>query len=141
MPDREPKPRVLIVEDERGSSDNLSWMFEAHGWRPVVVPHGETAQQLLCESGPFDIVLVDLEIPGPSGVEVIRHARDCEVGRRDGARARVVIYTAYSPSDPSVSEALAAGADALLLKPTLFSRVLAVAADGDPGDEPHEAHG
>ena len=64
------QPRILIVEDERGLTQTLSWYFTREGFEAVVVHDGadglRKAQALLP-----DVVLLDVMLPGMNGFEIV----------------------------------------------------------------------
>ena len=111
---------VLIVEDEQAERTALERLFEAAGFTPFVVADG-TAALVLMNHLQVDVVLLDLVLPGMSGLDVIRRVRaDMTL-----LQTRIAVYTALA--DPKIkSEALAAGADLVLHKPLAFDEILAV---------------
>ena len=68
------RPRILIVEDERGLVQALSWYFNREGYETHVAQDGQEglrkAQTLLP-----DLILLDVMLPGLSGLDVCRHLR------------------------------------------------------------------
>lgn len=109
--DLPPAPRLLIADDsaawlERGRN----WFTEA-GWEVTTAPDGRAALVMLAE-GAFDALLTDVEMPGLDGVELTGKVRSGEGGRSD---LPVVVWTA-SAGDEAGPAALAAGADAFLVK-------------------------
>ena len=130
------QPRILIVEDERGLTQTLSWYFTREGFEPVVVHDGaeglRKAQALLP-----DVVLLDVMLPGMSGLDVCRELRN-------GERTKdlpVIMLTARGEETDQV-EGFARGADDYVTKPfsnkVLLQRVKAVMrrseGPGDAGD-------
>jgi DNA-binding response OmpR family regulator len=103
--------RVLVVEDESHLADGLRFNLEAEGHSVDVVGEGETAiDRLTGEEETFDVVVLDVMLPGINGFEVVAALR----------RARnyvpVLILTARGrPED--VLEGFGAGADDYLPKP------------------------
>jgi two-component system, OmpR family, response regulator RegX3 len=67
--------RVLVVEDEESFSDALSYMLRREGFEVVVCPTGPDALAALDRAG-VDLVLLDLMLRRPSGVEVCRALRE-----------------------------------------------------------------
>jgi len=112
--------RVLIVEDEQHLSDVLKFNLEAEGYTVSAVDTGEAAlEQLLApDRTAFDLVVLDVMLPGKSGFEVVtelRHARQF---------VPVLILTARGrPED--VLNGFAAGADDYLPKPTELAILIA----------------
>lgn len=101
--------RVLVVENHPVSRAVVTQMLEELGAQVVAVEGGESAVDAARTSA-FDVVLVDLHMPGMDGVATVRALRALE------APPHVVVFTA--DQRPGVEETVrAAGAAALLLKP------------------------
>lgn len=101
--------RVLVVEDEQHLADGLRFNLEAEGYQVAVADTGETAQELL-KSTPFDVVVLDVMLPGKNGFEVMSEMR------QGGEFVPTLMLTARGhPED--VLKGFAAGADDYLTKP------------------------
>jgi DNA-binding response OmpR family regulator len=111
--------RVLIVEDEQHLADGLRFNLEAEGYVVEVADTGEEALELLGEqSRPFDVVVLDVMLPGMDGFEVVSEMR----------RARHFVPTLMltargRPED--VLQGFAAGADDYVSKPFELSILMA----------------
>jgi DNA-binding response OmpR family regulator len=105
--------RVLIVEDEAHLADVLRFNLEADGYAAHVVESGEEALQLLLgrERGAFDLVVLDVMLPGKDGFAVVAELRE------NRQFVPVLILTARGRAD-DVLKGFAAGADDYLPKPT-----------------------
>ncbi len=103
------KERILLVEDEPHIARGLVFNLEEEGYRVDHVVSGEEAIEL-AEKEPFSLVVLDLALPGISGLEVCRRLR-----LRD-PRLPVLILTARGEETDRI-EGLAAGADDYLTKP------------------------
>ncbi|MGP3733422.1 response regulator [Streptomyces sp. GDS52] len=120
-----PAVSVLIVDDHPVVRDGLRGMFEsAPGFRVLgEAANGVEALERAAALDP-DVVLMDLRMPGGSGVDAIR-----ELSRR-GARAKVLVLTTYD-TDSDTLPAIEAGATGYLLKDApreeLFTAVRAAA--------------
>jgi CheY-like chemotaxis protein len=69
--------QVLVIDDESIVRDVLKNMLEILGYEAVAVPSGETALETLEEDGAsFDLVLVDMHMPGLSGPETVGRIRE-----------------------------------------------------------------
>ncbi|MQY39525.1 Transcriptional regulatory protein LiaR [Streptomyces sp. RB17] len=121
----EPAITLLIVDDHPVVRDGLRGMFEsAPGFRVL----GEAADgaEAVARAAALDpdVILMDLRMPGGSGVDAIR-----ELSRR-GARAKVLVLTTYD-TDSDTLPAIEAGATGYLLKDAprdeLFTAVRAAA--------------
>lgn len=103
--------RILIVEDEQHLAEGLRFNLEAEGYQVVVVDTGEAALDLLLgQAHTFDIVVLDVMLPGKSGFEVVAEMRHA------GQFVPTLILTARGHSD-DVLQGFAAGADDYLTKP------------------------
>jgi CheY-like chemotaxis protein len=102
-------PRILVVDDERGMRLTLADILRDRGCRVETAETGEQAVRL-CAGNEFDMVLMDVRMPGIDGTEALRRIRK----RRSDAR--VIMMTAYA-LEHLEREALALGAIAFLRKP------------------------
>ncbi|MEN0127961.1 MAG: response regulator transcription factor [Brevundimonas sp.] len=66
--------RILVVEDEESYRDPLTYQLQREGYEVVASPNGTDALERFAEGG-FDLVLLDLMLPGVSGTEVCRTIR------------------------------------------------------------------
>ncbi len=101
-------PVVLVVDDEPETRKFVGMNLTAKGFRPLLAEDGSEALKLFGER-PVDLVLLDLAMPGPSGVEVcraIRHTSDVPI----------VVLSGHSRESDKVS-ALDIGADDYVTKP------------------------
>jgi DNA-binding NarL/FixJ family response regulator len=109
---------VLIVDDHQLFRTGLSELLEQEGLKVVgAVGDGASALELVAQCAP-DVVLMDLEMPGLSGLEVTR--RIAEIA----PRTRVVVLT-IDADEQSVVDAIAAGACGYLLKGTSLPSLVA----------------
>lgn len=102
------KPFVLIVEDERDIAALFRHVMDLAGYRTEVESNGKAALERLAHSLP-DVVLLDLSLPGVSGVNVLQRMRVDERLKE----IPVVVVTAY----PELAESLAVEPDLVMLKP------------------------
>ncbi|MCA1943903.1 MAG: sigma-54 dependent transcriptional regulator [Desulfovibrio sp.] len=108
-------PRILVVDDDLGHLESLALLLKGWGYAVTPATRGEEAAALV-EQGPYDAVLMDVRMPGLSGVEAL-----ARIKQRNPA-VPVLIMTAYSTVDVAV-EALKAGAYDYLTKPLDFELV------------------
>jgi len=101
--------RVLIVDDEPGVRSLLSSACQGKGYEVVAVEDGSDAVDAL-DSTLFDVCVLDLRMPGLSGIEVLRHAKDVQPD------CEVIILTGYADLQSAI-EALRLGAYDYLQKP------------------------
>lgn len=111
--------RVLIVEDEQHLADVLRFNLEAEGYEAEVVETGELAlEALLDPARRFDLVVLDVMLPGIDGFDVVAELRQRK------QYVPVLILTARGrPED--VLKGFGAGADDYLPKPTELAILLA----------------
>jgi DNA-binding response OmpR family regulator len=111
--------RVLIVEDEQHLAEGLRFNLEAEGYEADVVDTGESALARLMDEGQrYDLVVLDVMLPGIDGFEVASELR----GRRQFVP--VLMLTARGrPED--VLRGFDAGADDYLAKPAELPILLA----------------
>jgi DNA-binding response OmpR family regulator len=109
--------RILIVEDEQRIASFLSKGLRAEGHLTTSVADGhEGLDQAL--SGDFDLVVLDIGLPGIDGFEVLDQLRS------QGATVPVIVLTARDSVGDTVS-ALEGGADDYMPKPFRFAELLA----------------
>jgi DNA-binding response OmpR family regulator len=109
--------RILIAEDEARLASFLEKGLRSSGFTTMVVADGLGAAALATDDD-FDLLILDLGLPGKDGIEVLRELR------RDGQRLPVIILTARGDPGDKVA-GLEAGADDYLAKPFHFEELLA----------------
>jgi DNA-binding response OmpR family regulator len=114
-----PNPRVLIVEDEHHLAEGLRFNLEAEGFSAEVVDDGERALgRLLDPAEHFDVVVLDVMLPGRDGFAVATELRQQQ------NFVPILMLTARGrPED--VLKGFAAGADDYLAKPAELAILLA----------------
>jgi DNA-binding response OmpR family regulator len=110
--------RVLVVEDERKVANFISQGLQEEGHTVEVAKDGEAALDLLRETPPWDLVVLDVMLPRLDGLAVLRAARAA------GVTAPVLILTARDTVPDKVT-GLDLGADDYLTKPFSFDEFLA----------------
>jgi DNA-binding response OmpR family regulator len=113
--------RILIVEDEPNVRLVFRTALASNDYLLATAQDGETALQYL-EQEPVDLVLLDLQMPGMGGMEVLRRLREA------GNHVPVVIVTAHD-SVPNVVQAMRLGAIDFVSKPLTLSTLRNVVAD------------
>jgi DNA-binding response OmpR family regulator len=111
MQTRESKWNVLIVDDERGVAEAIAGILDRHGMQTVLAHDGDQALALARESEP-DLVLLDVTMPGRSGIEVCATLKT----NPDTASIPVILVTAKAEKNDHMV-GMAAGADEYLSKP------------------------
>ncbi len=109
--------RVLIVDDEVRLTRHLSSALTEAGHDPVVVHDGEAALQM-AKSSPFDLIVLDVSLPGMNGFEVLRRLRAQHIA------SRVLMLTARGELNDRIT-GLQLGADDYLPKPFAMQELVA----------------
>lgn len=110
---------ILVVEDEAHLAEGLRFNLEAEGYQVTVVDNGEAALEQFEEGkSPFDVVVLDVMLPGKDGFTVISELR------QSGQFVPTLMLTARGhPED--VLKGFSAGADDYLAKPFDLSILIA----------------
>lgn len=109
--------KALVIEDDPTVGRFVQRGLEEQRWTVDLVPNGEEGERLAL-SQPFDLVVLDLRLPGKSGFEVLQTLR------ARGFETPVLVLTAQDAVDAKV-ETLRAGADDYVTKPFAFEELLA----------------
>jgi two-component system OmpR family response regulator len=109
--------RILVIEDDPTVGTFVKRGLEEQHWQVDLVASGDEGQGL-AESGSYDLIVLDMRLPGKSGMEVLRNLR----GR--GFEKPVLVLTAQDAVDAKV-DALRAGADDYVTKPFALEELLA----------------
>ncbi len=112
----QPRPVVLVVEDEPAIARLLGFQLREAGWEPVIAPDGLTALRLWSDLAPT-LVLLDVMLPDLSGWEI------CATLRSE-SNVPIIMLTAKA-SDCDVVHGLNLGADDYLAKPFSNAQLLA----------------
>ncbi len=118
-PSVRPKPRLLLAEDEPSLRELLTELLGAD-YELLVAPDGERAWELAVQAQPPDLVLLDVEMPGLSGIELTRRLR----ALAHTATVPILLFSANNRL-PTLLEGLGVGADDYLLKPFRPAELLA----------------
>ena len=114
-------PRILIIEDERPLAEAIEFSLEKDGFEVEIALDGESGWRK-CQGGAYDLILLDLMLPGIDGMEICRRIR--------GEGATPVIMLTAKDSDVDKILGLEMGADDYVTKPfnmrELVARVRAV---------------
>jgi DNA-binding response OmpR family regulator len=116
----EVRGRLLVVEDQQDLRELLATAFSLEGYAVSTAASGEEALALVQREVP-DLIVLDLALPGMSGIETLRRIRE-------GGRApQVVIVTAHG-TPAQMREAMALGVREFIGKPFDLDRLLRVVA-------------
>jgi len=132
---RKARRRALYIEDEHTNAAAMTELLRLMGVETVIAPDGETALAMF-ESESFDIVLIDLRMPGIGGLVTASRLREIEAGA-GRARIPMIAVTAHSQRE-DIRACLKAGLDAHLAKPIRFETLSALVERhlGTPGSAP-----
>lgn len=114
------KLRILVVDDDHDFAEGIADALELEGHETAIAHCGEDALETYTEAE-FDLIFMDMKLPGRTGVESIR-----EFQRRFPG-ARVVLMTAYS-LDNLIDETIERNVLAMFHKPLAFNQVQALLA-------------
>jgi DNA-binding response OmpR family regulator len=115
------KKRILVVEDEEHIADGLKLNLDMAGYESVVAGDGHTALELW-RQGSFDLIVLDVMLPGKDGLEV------CRTIRKEAGRIPILFLTARDREDDRVAGLLAGGDDYMTKPFNLKELLLRVAA-------------
>jgi len=109
--------KILVIEDDPTVGQFVKRGLEEQRWGVELVADGEEGEQR-ASSGAYDLVILDMRLPGKSGLDVLTALR----GR--GFERPILVLTAQDAVDSKVST-LRAGADDYVTKPFAFEELLA----------------
>ena len=109
--------RVLVIEDEQKMADLIKRGLEEEGMSIEIAGDGEAGLAAI-RDGEFELVILDLGLPGRNGLEIAREIRAA------GRRIPILILTAQDSTEMKV-KGLDLGADDYLTKPFAFAELLA----------------
>ena len=114
--------RILVVDDERPVRDTLGLMLRQEGFRVVVAECGHTAVRAI-EAFTFDVVIVDIVMPGLNGIETIA------ILRQDAPDVSIIAMSGYAAGSGLAEQdffrsAMERGATCCLHKPFTREQLL-----------------
>src|SRR5436190_10579869 len=109
--------RILVIEDDPTVGQYVKRGLEEHRWSVDLVTDGEEGERR-ANSEAYDLIVLDMRLPGKSGLEVLHALRARSFERP------VLVLTAQDAVDAKVT-ALRAGADDYVTKPFAFEELLA----------------
>lgn len=107
---------VLVVDDEEGVRSFLSRSLIRRGWAVETAGSAEDGAKLL-EATAFDLIILDIALPGKSGLEWLRELED------GGFAGEVILITAFADMNTAI-DALRAGASDFVLKPFRVEQIV-----------------
>jgi response regulator NasT len=115
MPSAVPQTRLLVVDDDRLVLANIADGLEQAGYAVSRAATGEDAIRI-CAEAPPDLVIMDMRLPGLSGIETARKIREF-------SKIPVFFLSAFDTED-AVKEAVANGSLGYLVKPVRLNQLL-----------------
>jgi CheY-like chemotaxis protein len=114
--------RILIVDDTEINRRLAAAMLKREGWETAEAHDGEACLACLASES-FDVVLLDISMPGLNGEDVCRHIRNTPAL----AHLPVIAYTAHAMPEEK-NQILACGFDTMLIKPISSASLAAALA-------------
>ena len=112
---------IFIVEDDADIAESLHYNFKREGFRPVVAESGEKGLRLaLDEKNPPSLIILDLMLPGMSGMELCRRLRRESLTEN----TPIIMLTAKAAETDKIA-GLELGADDYIVKPFSVKEVIA----------------
>jgi DNA-binding response OmpR family regulator len=108
--------KILIVEDEQKIADTLKFGLSEHNYHVEVAYDGKIAERKFAAC-PFDLVILDINLPGINGYEL------CKAMRLQNARVPIIMLTSMGTLNDKI-EGYDAGADDYMVKPFEFKELL-----------------
>ena len=109
--------RILVIEDDPTVGQYVKRGLEEHRWAVDIATDGEEGERR-ASSEAYDLIVLDMRLPGKSGMEVLQSLR------ARGFQRPVLVLTAQDAVDAKVTT-LRAGADDYVTKPFAFEELLA----------------
>ncbi len=109
--------KILVIEDDRTVGQYVARALEEHHYTPELVTDGVAGLEA-ARTGRWDLIVLDLRLPGLSGLEVLHNLRDGGVG------TPILVLTAQDSVEGKV-DALHAGADDYVTKPFAMEELVA----------------
>ena len=110
--------KILIVDDEKAMRLTLKECIDEAGLIPIVASDGEEALRMVAEHKP-SLILLDVMMPGMSGIEVCRKLRD----NPKTSRIKIIMVSARG-QEKEKEEGMQAGADRYITKPFNYMELI-----------------
>jgi CheY-like chemotaxis protein len=114
--------RVLVVEDVPSQQKLLVTILRKFGHSVIAADSGQRAIEIF-QSQPFDVILMDVQMPGMDGLEATRTIRALEA--QQGGHVPIVAITAHALLEDA-AKCRAAGSDAYVRKPINLAELMAL---------------
>jgi DNA-binding response OmpR family regulator len=114
---------IMVVDDEATARVSLAEILRLEGYQIATAASGEEALSLMDKSEPFDLMVLDIKMPGMSGLEVTEVVQERYPG------VVIVLLTAFGALETAI-EAIRKGASDYLLKPASVPDILESVRNG-----------
>ncbi len=110
-------PRILVVDDEATTRISLAEVLRLEGYDVTVAASGEEALGIIASQSPFDLMVLDLKMPGMDGLQLT------ETVQRRSPDTVIILLTAFGTLETAI-QAIRRGAHDYLLKPCPIPQIL-----------------
>ncbi|MFP4343853.1 MAG: response regulator transcription factor [Anaerolineales bacterium] len=114
---------ILVVDDEAAERITLGEVLRLEGYRVALAASGEAALDLMEEEDPFDMLILDLRLPGMDGLQVLESVHE------EHPHTIIILITGYATLETAI-QALRHGAYDYLLKPCPVEDILETVRQG-----------
>jgi len=111
---------ILFIDDDPGSRESLTILFEREGYQVEAVAAGEEALSLLSIKS-YDVIITDLFLPGVSGIDILKHVKEHSLP------CNVILITGNASAETAV-KAMKEGAFDYITKPVNFEKLKVLVA-------------
>lgn len=108
--------KALVIDDDSATLDLMEFQLNAEGFRVSKAENGQKGLKLI-EDDEFDIILTDLQLPGISGIEIVRRSKELSPD------TEIIMVTGFGSTEKAI-EATKAGAFYYVEKPVEFDELL-----------------
>lgn len=115
--------KIMVVDDEPTARVSLTEVLRLEGYQVATAASGEEALSLLDKRPPFDLLVLDLKMPGMDGLEVTEAIRERSPG------TVIILLTAFGTMETAI-QAIRKGAHDYLLKPCPIPQILESVREG-----------
>jgi len=118
--------RSLVIDDEPTARMQLRFLLESRGpvdEAPDAIAGLQRIRDAVADNDPYDLVCIDLSMPGPNGIDAIKMVQEVDKKLRQGKHTNVVVVTA-SDDQKDIRAALHQHVDGYLLKPVTPGQIV-----------------